>query len=73
MDKNMTDNYEVAKLRSPIGIFVLKNDGNLRISAIQRDPVSGKLFNHYKEFELFILNTSLDCGVFNFHPIFGPC
>ena len=44
MDKNMTDNYELAKMRSPIGFFVLRNDGNLRITAIQRDPVSGKWF-----------------------------
>ena len=43
-DTNLTDAFELAKLRSPIGLFVLREDGILRIAAIQRDPVAGWFF-----------------------------
>ena len=41
-DTNRTDNFVLAKIRSPITFFILRNDGNLRVAAIQRDPVDGK-------------------------------
>ena len=62
MDRNMTDNYELAKMRSPIGFFVLRNDGTLRITAIQRDPVSGKWF-----FIIMNMRCLLDCSVLTYN------
>ena len=44
LDQNTSDNRVLSKLRSPIGFFILRNDGMLRIAAIQQDPVPGRLF-----------------------------
>ena len=50
LDQNTSDNRVLSKLRSPIGVFILRNDGMLRIAAIQRDPVPGRLFHHRSVF-----------------------
>ena len=41
LDENITDHRVLLKLRSPIGFFILRKDGMIRIAAIQRDPVQG--------------------------------
>jgi len=37
-DTNRTDSRQLRKIRSPIAVFILKEDGNLAVVAIQEDP-----------------------------------
>ena len=40
-DKNPTDDRKLRKLHSPLAFFVLKEDGNLAVVAIQSDAEPG--------------------------------
>lgn len=41
-DTNRTDNRQLRKVKSPIAVFILKEDGHLAVVAIQEDPNNGQ-------------------------------